>query len=265
MIVDLFDQPDPTAGPAPPDRLEDEVRAVIRDADAHSHRSVQTALGPSEVWMDCTRRQAYRLAGWPTINFTADPWAAIVGTATHAWLADAFTRANKVLGRIRWVVEKRVIVRPGLSGVTDLYDTDCWDAIDHKVMGDNSMDKVRKSDGVLARVSEQYRRQLHLYGLGWENLGIPPRRVVLMAYPRGGLLAGVRAVSEPYNRDLALEALDRMDRNAESVRILDVHNHPERFAAIPASPGHICTYCPFWNARAQHAGQGCRGMLERAA
>lgn len=240
------------------DRLEDEVIGVVRDADNNSHRSVQTALGPSEVWMDCLRRQAYRVAGWPTINHTADPWAAIVGTATHTWLADAFRRHNAVLGQPRWAIEVRLEIRPGMHGHGDLFDLLYGDAIDHKVMGENSMGKIRRG-----QVSEQYRRQLHIYGLGWERLGVPPKRVILLAYPRGGLLVGLRAVPEPYDRRLAIEALDRLDRLVDLVRSLDVHNNPQRLALIPPTPGHICSYCPFWNPSAIDPGQGCRGMLDK--
>lgn len=251
-----FDQPEVDQRPATP--LEEDVAGVIRFADRRAPRSVQTQLGPSEMWDNCQRKTIYRLLGYPQINVGDDPWAAIIGTAVHAWLAPAFELDNRRLGRIRWIVEHRVQIRPGLSGTVDLTDLDNYDVIDHKIQGDTSMKKTRK--GIWR---EQYRRQLMLYGMGWENDGLRPKRVILMAYPRGGHLAGIRALALDYDRRVAQEALDRMDGLVDLMLSLDMHHNPERIAVVPTTASHECTYCPYWNSRAKTPAEGCQGMLAR--
>src|SRR5580704_5039743 len=57
---------------------------------AHSTRSMQQTLGPSEIGHECDRRLAYKLAGYPTVNPTASGWAAWVGTQIHRGLAELF-------------------------------------------------------------------------------------------------------------------------------------------------------------------------------
>ena len=124
--------------------------------------------------------------------------ASIVGTAVHAWLAEAFAGDNKRSGLLRWVTEQRVVPHPDHSGTADLYDASEQAVIDHKCLGDSSMSKVRSAAGPPRR----YIVQLLLYGAGYRNLGLPVRRVALAAYPRtAATLDGLYVWERPASPD----------------------------------------------------------------
>lgn len=235
--------------------LAADIRSVVVTHERTRPRSLQRALGPSEVGDQCARKLAYKMLHHTVSNEDSDPWAAIIGTATHAWLADAFLAANMRLGRIRYLVETAVTVRPGLSGSCDLYDVDVATVIDHKIVGTTSM-REYKAHGP----RPAYRVQAHLYGAGFINLGLPVERVALAFYPRGGLLSGLYIWDEPYDPDVATAALARQDQILEAACALDVEHHPENYKHLPRSAGHACTYCPFW-APGPDTGNGCPGHL----
>lgn len=109
-----------------------ELRDAIITADRTAPRSLQTALGPSEIGEPCARKLAYRLMDEPRINDDRDPWAAIIGTSVHAWLTGALTSVNHRTGTIRYLTETRVEIRTGLSGSGDLYDVQRATVVDHK-------------------------------------------------------------------------------------------------------------------------------------
>jgi hypothetical protein len=249
----------PPSIPAPPSgtaALAEDIRGVVIDAARRAPRSQQTALGPSEIGEACARKLSYKLMAHTEYNAGSDPWPSIVGTAVHAWLADAFLAVNERLGRIRYLVEQRLTIRDGLTGTCDLYDVDRGMVIDHKVPGTTSMTKTKK-DGP----SPTYRAQAHLYGLGYARLGLPVRDVALALYPRGGMLSGLWIWSQPYDETVALQALARHDAILEAACALDVAHHPERYRQIPRTVGHACTYCPYWRP-GRDTGDGCPGHLE---
>lgn len=236
------------------DDLRITLHDIITTAARNTPRSLQKQIGPSEVGLECPRRLAYRWLDWPTANPGGDPWPAIVGTATHTWLADALEQHNQVLGRTRWLVEQRVTIRGDLNGSCDAYDLDTDTVLDHKVVGETAMRHYRRA------VRHQYRVQAHLYGLGWENAGYTPRRVALVFYPRGGLLSGLYVWAEPYNRQIAQDALDRLDAIRELANRLRVDEDPDAWQHIPANPGPDCRWCPWMRPGSRDLSQGCPGM-----
>src|SRR5258708_7059039 len=87
----------------------DHIISLIGFAAANAPRSLQEALGPSEAGEPCTRRLAYKMMYTPPAAAERDvPWAAIQGTALHAWMAEVFRAENIKLGRERYLVERRV-------------------------------------------------------------------------------------------------------------------------------------------------------------
>ena len=257
--------------------LKQQLTKVIKDTAANAPRSRQTAIGPSVVGQDCSRRLAYKLLDWPTANPDGDPWPSIVGTATHAWLGDAFEAASgteatpaNVAGAVgraaaaqpgRYIVEKRLTIAPPLlpGGSCDLYDTWTETVIDHKVVGTSSMQRYKR-DGP----RRQYRVQLHVYGLGWEIAGRAPRNVALAFYPRGGLLSGLWVWTEPYDGQIAIDAITRLTSIRQLTISLDPEAHPERWALIPATADHGCTYCPWWRPGSTDLSSGCPGEVRRS-
>lgn len=224
--------------------LTADLIGTILDAARFSPRSRQVSIGPSEVGVACVRRLAAKVINTPATWINADPWASIIGTATHAWLATAFAAANLVLDEPRWLTEERVYPSPSMPGSCDLYDLFTDTVIDHKVVGVTTMASAKRGGP-----SAQYRTQAHLYGLGWERRGRTPREVAIAYWPRSGYLSGLFLHREPYDRDAALASLDRLSLVSATALSLDVIDNPERLMLLPATPGDECTYCPYKKVR----------------
>lgn len=237
------------------DGLAGLLAAVVRAADAAAPRSQQTRIGPSELGHACPRRIAYRLMGQPAVNSGGDPWPAIVGTATHSWLAEAFHARNQALGWERFLVEQRVDIREGLSGTVDLFDREQGLVIDHKLVGQSAMRSYTTHGPPQA-----YRRQIQLYGYGLAAAGHDVTHVALALYPRGGMLSGLRTHVEDFDPTVAEAALARHDDILAAAAALDVDEHPEHYRHIPAQPSHACTWCP-WFAPGADTGATCPGQL----
>jgi hypothetical protein len=241
----------PSVPPAQPELLAT-LTDIIRMTDANSPRSRQRALGPSEVGDPCARRLSYKLMEIEPVNTRSDPWAAIIGTAVHAWLADTFTAANTGLDAPRWLVEQRVHPTDGLSGSCDLYDTWTGTVIDWKIVG-------RLKEYKQAGPGPQYQAQAHLYGLGWSRAGHDVRQVALAFLPRNSWLGDAHLWVDDYDPTYARKALDRLGDIVTACGLLDVEDHPERHALIPPTPGPHCTWCPFFVPGSSDLGRGCPG------
>lgn len=255
-----------TAAPAPMGgnspwaaRYAAELRRVVVEQASSSARNLQAHLGPSELGSPCDRQVAGKLAGLPVTNHVVDPWASVIGTAVHAWLADAFTAANARQGTPRWLAEQRVIPHPEHPGTADLYDAAELTVVDHKVLGESSMAKVRSAAGPPIR----YVIQLLLYGKGYRNLGLPVRRVALAAYPRtaaslDGLYVWERATG-PEDDALITEVFALTDRRKQMAA--DIRSGRKTLTDIPFTPDDDeCFFCPFYRPQAAHDnGPGCPG------
>lgn len=237
--------------PATSDRqLALRLSNVVRQASSSSPRSKQTSLGPSEIGEPCVRRIAYRMMGWDRVNGSSDPWPSISGTAIHSWLADAFTADDST----EWLVEHRVTARGGCSGTLDLFDVTNGIVIDHKCVGATSM-KARKSGGP----TMQQIVQLNIYGLGLENQGHIVNKIALAFYPLGGMLDGLHVWIGDYDREIAVEALQRVDDVLTAVTTLDPETNPERWQLLPASPSRSCSYCPWFAPGSTDLSVACPG------
>lgn len=237
------------------------VTDVVSRADASSARSQQTRIGPSELGHPCPRRIAYRVMGEPEASAGGDPWPAVVGTATHAWLAEAFEAHNTRIGYRRFLTEQRVQITDGttpISGTADVLDTDTGTVLDHKLPGTTAMRSYRNHGP-----SRVYRVQAHLYGRGFVRAGYEVNRVAIAYYPRGGMLSGLHTWSEPFDPQVAADALQRHDRILEAACALAVDQAPEHYAHIPAEPAHSCTWCPWFQPGAA-VGRTCPGHMAAA-
>ncbi|GEL17659.1 hypothetical protein [Pseudonocardia asaccharolytica] len=240
-------------------RAEDEhpiriaLRSAIVDAANNAPRSLQTALGPSEYGDPCARRLAYKIMEAPKVNTDSDPWASILGTAGHAWLADALTADNQRTGETRWLIEQRLQIRDGLTGSCDAYYVPRRAVVDHKIVGPAKLREYRASGP-----PDQYRKQVHLYGYGYTRLGLPVAEVALAFYPRAGQLSGLHLWSEPYDEEIALAAINRVDTIITVAYQLQVDDHPAHYTAIPRTPSRTCLYCP-WMRPGPDTGVTCPG------
>jgi hypothetical protein len=227
------------------------LRQHITDASANDPRSRQRTIGPSGVGTPCDRRLAYTLLDWPATNTDSDPLAAIIGKATHTWLAETFTPLSDFL------VEQRVTVRGALTGNADLYYKPLGAVLDWKVVGPTAMKKY-KTHGI----SAQYRTQIHLYGKGLANAGHDVRLVGCVFLPRTGRLADMLVVAEHYDPAIADRALARMDTIVSLVAALDVEHQPAGWDLLPATDA-FCQYCDWFLPGSKDLSIGCPGATDR--
>jgi hypothetical protein len=254
--------PQPRTVPAPPMFAEPEVapgadlRRELAEAilwhSKNTARSLQTALGPSEIGEPCLAKLARKMLDWPVTNPDTDPLPSLVGTGAHGVLEQVFGHPRH---NGRYLVEQRVVFQPPAnSGTLDLYDTHREAVIDAKFPGATSM-RTAKNVGP----SVGYRTQVHVYGLGVRNsLGRTPKEVAIAYYPRGGLLTGMHLWCEPWDEALAVAALKRKDDLLLALTGLDVENHSERWAAIPMTESH-CAWCPWHSPGSTDLSVGCPG------
>lgn len=235
-----------------------EIRRVMYTYANNSPRSLQTHLGPSELGTTCDLQVVGKMVGVPATNHISDPWPSIIGTAVHAWLEKAFRADNPPTGLPRWVVEQRVVPVAGHAGTADLYDVLEQAVVDHKVLGPTSMDAVMAPDGP----PRKYQIQLLLYGRGYRNLGLPVKRVVLVAYPRTqATLKGLYVWERTYDSeadalvDSVLADTARRAQIAEEVRA----GRRSLWTQVERDPSSgDCFFCPFYRPHVTN-GPGCPG------
>lgn len=238
------------------DALELAVKQTIIHAATNAPRSLQTAIGPSEVGQPCLRRLAYKMLDVPVASGAGDIWRPTVGTAAHAWLAEALELANAELGHQRWLVEERVTIAPGLSGSCDALDQQTHTVVDWKVVGPTSLKKYRK-DGP----GQQYRTQLHLYGKGHVNAGRRVDHVAIVFLPSAGTLADALFWTEPYDESVADGAVERLDLLRLALMVSTGQGHPvaDVVGGVAMTPAHSCVYCPWFSHGSKDLAAGCPG------
>lgn len=239
-------------------RYAAELRRVVVEHAARAPRSLQQHLGPSELGAACDRQVVGKMAALPATNHVVDPWPSIVGTALHAWMAEAFTADNLRHGVARWIAEQRVTPHPDHPGTADLYDGLEQAVVDHKNLGETTLAKVRAAAGP----PRKYVVQLKLYGLGYARMGLPVKRVVIAAYPRTkSTLDELYVWEAPFSADdpQLAEVFHQTDYRrvwADQVTAggLDI-------AQIPRSPSDDeCYFCPFYRPQSgRDGGAGCPG------
>jgi hypothetical protein len=234
--------------------LADRIKDVVNNRSANAPRSQQKRIGLSEVGEICVRKISYKLLDWQKTNPATDPWASISGTALHAWLADAFSEFPE-----QYLVEHPVKVTDELGGTADLFDIERKMVIDHKCVGQTSM-KSRKKSGM----THTQRVQINLYGLGLENQGYSVEKVALAFYPLGGRLDGLYTIVEPFNRQLALDAIQRLQDTQVLLWQLDPEGTPKNWDLIPTTPSNFCSYCPWFLPFSKDGSKGCAGEVGAA-
>jgi hypothetical protein len=273
----LFDQPSP-AGRAPKVWAETQPMSDLGAEIAHRlkemfhaysnrmERNQQQTMGPSEIGTPCDRRIALSLMRYPTVNPGGDNWASFVGTCIHAGLEEMFLWADAGSGRYAPEVRLTFPNKHVPKGTTDLIDRVLLCVVDHKGMGQWSLDKL-KSQGP----SRTYRVQAHTYAYGAKLRGEDVKHVAIVGWPRDkGSLDDLYVWTEPYDPDIAREALQRVDNiGAQLAGCTDtygLHNDgcgcPDTVAAAYALPmdNTDCRFCPFYmRGAAKSEGGICNG------
>lgn len=216
-------------------------------------RNKQITVGPSDLGTPCDRELGYRLAGIPPVQYS-DPLPSIVGTATHAWMAEAVEKFEKEHGFKRYSVEMRVSPHRVISGSTDLYGHERQLVLDWKFPGPDAFRDMRKQG-----FSARYRTQLNLYGLGHVRAGRPVRHVGIAAMSRSGSLRDLWVKIEPYDEQVALDAIDRMFRIGNIIDEARILDEPSRWSMIDPTPSRLCGYCRMYRTGGPADGTGCPG------
>lgn len=217
-------------------------------------RGRQKEIGPSGLGHPCSRSIAYLLADVPPTGNQATPWRQAVGTAMHERGALWAHQANTVRGT-RWLTDLRVDVGelyPGrrITGTLDFLDVMTGTVVDLKVPGTTAMKTYAKNKPE----SPQYRVQVHTYGRGVMRAGFLPSWVaVLRVSPARELAESIYKV-EPFNEQVAVDALTRVGGIARMVDALGA-----RAAAALPPTDHYCTRCDWFQPGATDLTAGCPG------
>jgi hypothetical protein len=239
-----------------------EIMGMVRAYDANRPRSLQQFLGPSEIGAPCDRQIAMKLAGVVEVNETADPWFPIIGSAVHAWLADAVVWYNDVyLARPtnpRFLVENRVKVtaKPGgydTSGHTDVYDADYKRVIDWKIVGTSTMRKVKNGATPEEQAGPQYTVQANTYGRGWVEAGYEVGELLICFLPRSNFLKNMQIVRLPFQPELSEKALARVAAINQLRHLIPPHEFPA---------GGCSVWCPFYRPSYPLGATSCPGHGE---
>lgn len=242
-----------------------EYRHIVETAIANQPRSQQVRIGPSELGTDCLRCLGHKLVGIPEARDVA--WLPWVGTAVHAQLEETFAAFNAQCppGETRFLIETTVSVGVvdgvDITGHADLYDRVTRTQSDWKIVGKSTL-TAAKANGP----STTYRVQAHLYARGFARRGLPVDRVQIIYLPRNEpTLANAVVWGEPYDEQIALQALQRADALAKAIRAAGADRvlpglpaaagcyscarYPLPDGSFPAKPGH------------EHAGRSLQELI----
>lgn len=272
LLANLGATPPAPQPAGPPPSTVDEMRAVLTALDASRPRSQQTALGPSELGTPCQRQLAYKLAGVPR-QPTGIPWAPMQGTAMHRLMEEALRHHNAQLGRERWVIEERLTIHPGIPDIDpgiyghgDAFDTDYGMVIDWKYVGVTTLREVKRNNVPNEqRVKPEYRVQAHLYGYGHARAGRNVRYVRLVFLARSHDYNDSAEWTEEYRPEIAIWAIDRYYATQDLIGPsgLNLAANPGLWAAVPATPGRACDWCPFRRVGGPADDTGCPGNTDQ--
>ncbi|MGH3500431.1 MAG: hypothetical protein ACRDQA_05950 [Nocardioidaceae bacterium] len=234
------------------------TEAVTNHIEAHP-RSLQRVVGPSEVGHPCSRYLTYKALDADAVNTIAPPkWKSFIGTCVHEGLASAqdsdnLRHAAELGGSERWLVETPVCVGTVLGteiwGTADLYDRVTCTVIDHKIQGKDPRTMLgRKGPPAV------YRAQLHLYARGFIRAGLQVDTVILLSWPREGEMRETEHWSEPYDEQIAIDALTRLEGIAIAAETMGT----DALAVVPTAD-HYCHNCPFYKHGSTDLSTGCPG------
>lgn len=241
-MSDFYNSDQPAAaGNTPLAReLARDIVSTIKRQAAGAARSQQVHVGPSELGIACDRRVVAKMVATqldlPTRSESSDPWPSIVGTAIHAWMADAF----KADDPIRWATERPVVPHTDHPGTLDLYDAKTKSVLDWKCLGATPAATLR-----IKGPHRQYRAQLGLYALGCLRAGLPVENIGIVLLPRtGSSLDGVYVWLHAMDAEIAMLLREVFeDTKRRKVFAAELLDGARTLNEVPATPGE-CFFCP---------------------
>lgn len=213
------------------------VHSLYREIEStmDTERNRQQSIGISEIGSDCLRCVARKLSG--LYVKPSDPsWKAQVGTFIHAGLEQHFAESKRTgdpwetdpeemrvatdEAPLYWMERRLQILKYkglDLGGSCDLFVEGATFGLvdDWKTQGAAKLKKTAAAD-----IGNTYTVQMQTYGLGYELLGKLVTHVVLYALPRDGELAEAKPVLMRYDRQIALDALARLQILIDAAEII---------------------------------------------
>ena len=174
--------------------IANELIKTLSATSKQSARAQQESVGPSEIG-GCRRKVWYRINGQEKVNPNTLSLASVMGTAIHSYIQEAFQKADPTGFLYELEVE---VNHDGLRGHVDMYDRMNHEIVDWKTT------KIRNLSYF---PSKQQRWQVQLYGYLMDKNGYTVENVTLVAIPRDGDERDIVYHSEPYNPEIALEAI----------------------------------------------------------
>jgi hypothetical protein len=201
------------------------IDALVK-VDASRPRSLQTAIGVSQLG-GCRRQVWHKIQGHEETNPTLR-LPAILGTAIHAAIESAIVEPDAL-------IEHRVEVEGFPPATIDYFNPSTGEVVDWKTI---------TLKNVPYFVSQQKRWQVQTYAFLLTQQGHEVDTVTLVGIPRDGTENDIVVHSEPYDEQVALEALAWL----EDVKNMKEAPSPQR------EPVSFCQkYCGFY-------GDLCQGM-----
>jgi hypothetical protein len=196
--------------------------------DSQRDRSQQVEVGPSSIG-GCRRQVYHILKQSPKVNSDTESLASILGTFIHSGISEAIKREDPFGDN--FIIEQEVTFGD-LKGHVDLFIKDQGLVVDWTTTKLKSLRYFPKL---------QQRMQVQVYGYLLAQNGHEVKNVSLVAIPRDGVMAEIRAHVEPYDEALALEGITWLN----DLRALVTLN------GTPPAPtegiGFCANYCDYYD------------------
>lgn len=204
-------------------KLEDAQQAILDGITQPTRRGKQSLIGPSEIGgcpycvgekLAVSVPEKYNIVAGSLERFGLGSW---LGTAVHGHL----DRTLEIPGAIH-EQKNEIYTLKGygtIKGSTDLFIPP--HVFDYKIVGKWSYDTMRLEylENPDRIPKTQYRVQQMLYGLGWKKLGYDVESVSLVVIPKlSNTEKDIKFFTEQYNEELALAALDRLEKIYKMVK-----------------------------------------------
>ena len=205
--------------------IQDLLMKALTNYDATRSRSTQKEIGVSQIG-GCRKQVWLQIQDTPKTNDTLK-LPSLMGTAIHKMIEEAFEEFG-------FYAQEIEVEWDGLKGHIDLYLPETGAVIDWKTVTKAKLPKFP---------SAQQRWQVQLYGYLLEMNGRKIETVSLVAIPRDADERHIKVHTEPYNREIVVEALTWLD----DVKARTSSPPPENYKAF-------CTlYCSYF-------GDSCGGL-----
>jgi len=187
----------------------------------------------------------------------ASAWRPQVGTFGHRGLAEWFGTGQSYYGHERrWMTDVRVT--SPVAGTLDLYDREHGGVVvDFKFVGITTLKAARKG-----QISDKYRAQLALYGLGMVQAGYDVKTLALWFLPSAGSLDDACYVEWPYDEKVAWAAVAKRDRIQACISEARAEGaDPASILSVMSTTSDYCGSCPLLGPHCAGAGDVKPGSL----